>query len=87
MARMPATLLLMVGGIVVEVALGLTLGVIAAVRRNGAVDRAVMMLAFVGVSSPQFVVALLLLYVFAARLGWFPMSGYRHASPMSSCRR
>ena len=35
-----------------------------------------MMLAFVGVSSPQFVVALLLLYVFAAQLGWFPMSGY-----------
>ena len=35
-----------------------------------------MMFAFVGVSSPQFVVALLLLYVFAAHLGWFPMSGY-----------
>jgi peptide/nickel transport system permease protein len=45
-------------------------------RRNGFVDRAVMMFAFVGVSSPQFVVALLLLYVFAARLGWFPMSGF-----------
>jgi peptide/nickel transport system permease protein len=45
-------------------------------RRNGFVDRTVMMFAFVGVSSPQFVVALLLLYVFAAHLGWFPMSGY-----------
>jgi peptide/nickel transport system permease protein len=33
-------------------------------------------MAFVGVSSPQFVIALLLLYVFAALLGWFPMSGY-----------
>ena len=57
-------------------ALGLTFGVLAAVKRNGFVDRIVITLAFVGVSSPQFVVALLLLYVFAATLGWFPMSGY-----------
>lgn len=76
MARLPATLTLMFSGIVVEVVLGLTLGTIAAVRRGGFVDRLVMMASFVGVSAPQFVVALLLLYVFAATLGWFPMSGY-----------
>jgi peptide/nickel transport system permease protein len=76
LARIPATLVLMMCGILVEVTLGLTFGVIAALRRNGFVDRIVMMFAFVGVSSPQFVVALLLLYVFAARLGWFPMSGF-----------
>ena len=75
-ARLPATLVLMVAGIVVEVALGLAFGILAAVRRNGLADRAVMTLAFVGVSAPQFVVALLLLYVFAATLGWFPMSGF-----------
>jgi peptide/nickel transport system permease protein len=75
-ARLPATLILMAAGIAVEVTLGLTLGVLAAVRRGGIVDRGVMMLSFVGVSSPQFVVALLLLYVFAATLGWFPMSGF-----------
>jgi peptide/nickel transport system permease protein len=75
-ARLPATLILMAAGIAVEVTLGLALGVLAAVRRGGALDRAVMMLSFVGVSSPQFVVALFLLYVFAATLGWFPMSGF-----------
>ena len=75
-ARIPATLVLMAAGIVVEVALGLAFGILAAVRRNGLADRAVMTLAFVGVSAPQFVVALLLLYVFAATLGWFPMSGF-----------
>jgi peptide/nickel transport system permease protein len=75
-ARLPATLTLMCAGIVVEVVLGLMLGTIAAVRRGGFVDRAVMMASFVGVSAPQFVVALLLLYVFAVTLGWFPMSGY-----------
>ncbi len=76
LARLPATLVLMAAGIVVEVALGLTFGIIAAVWRGGFVDRSIMMLSFVGVSSPQFVVALLLLYVFAATLGWFPMSGF-----------
>jgi len=75
-ARLPATIILMAAGIVVEVVLGLTFGIIAAVKRGGLVDRTVMMLSFIGVSSPQFVVALLLLYVFAATLGWFPMSGF-----------
>jgi peptide/nickel transport system permease protein len=75
-ARLPATLVLMLAGILVEVVLGLTLGTIAAVRRGGFVDRLVMMASFVGVSAPQFVVALLLLYVFAVTLGWLPMSGY-----------
>jgi peptide/nickel transport system permease protein len=76
LARLPATLTLMAAGIAIEVAVGLTLGVIAAVRRNGPVDRLVMTLSFVGVSTPQFLVGLLLLYVFAVSLGWFPMSGY-----------
>ncbi len=76
LARIPATLILMSGGVFVEVALGLTFGTLAAVKRDGAVDRLVMTLSFVGVSAPQFIVALLLLYVFAATLGWFPMSGF-----------
>jgi len=75
-ARLPATLILMAAGIFVEVLLGLFLGVIAAVRRGGPVDRFVMMASFVGVSAPQFVAALLLLYVFAVTLAWFPMSGF-----------
>lgn len=76
LARLPATLILMVTGIVIEVVIGLTLGTIAALGRGGFVDRLVMMVSFIGVSAPQFVVALLLLYVFAATLQWFPMSGF-----------
>ena len=76
LARLPATLTLMAAGIAIDVVVGLTLGVIAAVRRDGPVDRLVMTLSFVGVSTPQFLVGLLLLYVFAVTLGWFPMSGY-----------
>jgi peptide/nickel transport system permease protein len=76
LARLPATLILMAAGIVVEVTLGLILGVVAALNRGGWADRLVMAMSFVGVSSPQFVVALILLYIFAATLGWFPMSGF-----------
>jgi peptide/nickel transport system permease protein len=75
-ARLPATLTLMVAGIFFELLIGVTLGTIAAIKRGGAVDRLVMMISFVGTSAPQFLVALLLLYLLAATLGWFPMSGY-----------
>ncbi len=76
MARLPATLLLMAGAIACELALGLTMGLIAAVKRGTATDQALMVGSFIGVSAPQFVVGLLLLYVFAVRLDWFPIGGY-----------
>ncbi|RWR09553.1 ABC transporter permease [Paenirhodobacter populi] len=75
-SRLPASLLLMAGGIACELVLGLTLGVIAALWRGRALDQGLMVGSFVAVSAPQFVVGLLLLYVFAVRLGWFPIGGY-----------
>ena len=75
MSRLPATLLLMLGAIFFELALGIPLGILAAARR-GKADRAIMVLAFAGVSTPQFVVGLVLLYLLAYLAGWFPMSGY-----------
>ena len=75
-SRLPATLLLMAGGIFCELLIGLTLGVIAAIFRGRPLDQALMVTSFVAVSAPQFVVGLLLLYVFAVQLGWFPIGGY-----------
>ena len=75
-SRLPATLLLMLGAIICELALGLTMGIAAALWRGTAVDQVLMMTSFVTVSAPQFVVSLLLLYVFAVKLGWFPIGGY-----------
>ncbi|MEZ5733923.1 MAG: ABC transporter permease [Paracoccaceae bacterium] len=75
-SRLPATLLLMLGAIVCELAIGLTMGIFAALRRGTTLDHSLMMLSFVTVSAPQFVVGLLLLYVFAVKLGWFPIGGY-----------
>ncbi len=75
-SRLPATLLLMLGSIVAELVIGLSMGVIAALRRNSGTDQTLMIASFVGVSAPQFVVGLLLLYVFAVQLQWFPIGGY-----------
>jgi peptide/nickel transport system permease protein len=79
-ARLPPTLLLMAGAILCELALGLTMGVWAALRRGTAADNGLMILSFVGVSAPQFVVGLLLLYVFGVWLGWLPIGGYGTAA-------
>jgi peptide/nickel transport system permease protein len=75
-SRLPATLQLMAGAIAVELMIGLSAGIFAATRRGRASDRLVMVLSFAAVSAPQFVVGILLLYVFAVQLGWFPIGGY-----------
>ena len=75
-SRLPATLLLMVGAVFFELLIGLPTGVMAAARRGRPADRGIMIMSFVGVSTPQFVVGLLLLYVFANLLAWFPLRGY-----------
>lgn len=76
LSRLPATLLLMLGAIVCELVLGLTMGIVASLWRGRALDQTLMITSFVTVSAPQFVVSLLLLYVFAVKLGWFPIGGY-----------
>lgn len=75
-SRLPATLLLMVAAIFCELVIGLSMGILAALRRDRLTDQALMMTSFVTVSAPQFVVSLLMLYVFAVKLGWFPIGGY-----------
>ncbi len=75
-SRLPATLLLMLGAISAELLLGIPAGIYAASRRGRRSDKAVMTLSFVGVSAPQFVVGLTLLYIFAYMLDWFPLGGY-----------
>jgi len=75
-ARLPATLLLMLAAIVCELSIGLAIGIFAAVRQGSRADHGVMMLSFIGVSTPQFVAGILMLYVFAVQLDWFPVGGY-----------
>lgn len=75
-SRLTPTLQLLVWGIGFELLIGVSLGILAALKRNTAVDRALMAMSFIGVSSPHFIASMLFLYFFAVYLGWFPLGGY-----------
>ena len=79
-SRASATALLVAGAIFFEVTIGLTMGLLASIWRNSRIDHVLMVASFVIVSAPQFIVGILLLYVFAVYLNWFPMSGFGHFS-------
>jgi peptide/nickel transport system permease protein len=76
LSRLPATLLLMLAAIVAELLIGIPAGIYAASRRGRMGDKVAMTLSFLSVSTPQFVLGLTLLYLFAYLLGWLPLGGY-----------
>lgn len=73
--RVPATLELAFVAVLLSLALGIPLGVYAAIRRNSLGARALMAVSLLGLSLPTFVTAVLLVYLFAVSLGWFPSFG------------
>ncbi|NDZ78252.1 ABC transporter permease [Streptomyces sp. SID10853] len=73
--RLPVTVSLMLGVTLVTAVVSFLLGVWAGVRR-GAADRFVQVLGVIGYALPGFLVTLVLVLVFAVRLGWFPAIGY-----------
>jgi ABC-type dipeptide/oligopeptide/nickel transport system permease component len=72
---LPFTLALAVASILVTCAIGLPLGVLAALKRNTVADVAAMAIALLGVAAPGFLLALLLIYALSYQLGWFPVRG------------
>jgi len=75
MARFPATLELTFCAGVFAVVVGLTLGILAAIRRGGWLDHTVMTISLAGYSMPIFWWGLLLILLFSVNLGWTPVSG------------
>ena len=60
-------------------AVGVTLGVVAAVRQNSPIDYASVFLSTFAASTPSFVLGILLIVVFAVQLGWLPVFGWEKA--------
>lgn len=75
LSKLPATLELTVGSLLLTILLSFPLGVAAAVKKDSWLDRAIRFFSFIGNSLPNFFVALLLLYVFAVKLQWLPVLG------------
>ncbi len=73
--RIPATLQLMAVTLIFSILLGVVLGTISALRQYSSTDYGLTILGFAGISIPDFFMGMILIFVFALRLGWFPTSG------------
>jgi peptide/nickel transport system permease protein len=73
--RLPATFLLMGSSLLLALVIGVSLGVLAAVRRGSRFDYATAIAAMIALSLPTFWFGLLAIFLFAQTFGWFPAGG------------
>jgi peptide/nickel transport system permease protein len=76
--RFPVTLSLVIPAAILWLVTATVLGSVSALKVGRLADRSVMVAAIIGVSVPIFLLAALLLYLFAYKLTWFPNTGYTH---------
>ena len=74
--KFPVTLQLALMAIVVSLVVGVGAGIVSAVRKNTAIDYGVNVFALWGISTPNFWLGILLIFLFSVHLGWLPASGY-----------
>ena len=72
-SKLPATILLTITSIITTIVISIPLGIIAAVYHNKFVDYLIRFMSFIGNSLPNFFVSLVLMYVFAIKLGLLPV--------------
>jgi peptide/nickel transport system permease protein len=73
--RIGPTVMLMGAGLAIAIVVGIAAGIFSAVRRNSPTDVGFSVVAFLGISSPAFLTALLGLYLFSIVLRWAPSGG------------
>lgn len=79
-SQLPYTVELAIAAMLMTCIIGIPLGVIAALKRNTLADYASMVIALLGVVTPGFFLALLMIYVLSYKLGWFPVQGVGNGS-------
>ena len=75
MARLPNTLLLVGTAMIFSIIVGLISGIISAIKQYSAIDYVVTFFSFFWLSIPGFFLSLLMIYIFAVKLNWFPVFG------------
>lgn len=74
--KLTATAILALFSFIISVLLGVTAGIISAVKQYSFFDYSAMVIALLGVSAPVYWVGIILLLVFGFKLGWLPLGGY-----------
>lgn len=74
--RIPVTLSLATAALFVAVVVGIPLGIIASLKPNSWLDTGIMGFSLLGVSTPEFFLGLILMFLLAITLKWVPSSGY-----------
>ncbi len=77
--RLPATVELTLAAMTVALAIAIPAGVLSAIRKYSALDTAGTVVALLGISMPNFWLGVMLIFLFALRLGWLPASGRSEA--------
>jgi peptide/nickel transport system permease protein len=75
-ARFPVTLSVAVGGMIIAIVLGVPAGIVSGLHQGAARDRMVTVGSSIAVAIPDFWLAMILVIVFAVKLGWLPALGY-----------
>ena len=75
LAKLPATLELVLGATLIIVVLSIPLGVYSAIHPRSWLTKVIMGASIIGISVPVFLTAILLMYVFSVQLGWLPSYG------------
>ena len=73
--NIPPTVELAIAGVLVSLAIGIPVGILAGVTESKLVDNLAMLFALIGVSAPSFWLGILLMLLFSLYLGWFPCYG------------
>jgi peptide/nickel transport system permease protein len=76
LGRFPATAELGIVAFLAQLVIGIPLGALAAIRQNRLTDNLIMSGVLIGLSIPRFWLGVILLFLFALKLSWFPLGGY-----------
>jgi len=76
MAKLPVTVEIALGSMLIALVIGIPAGIVSAVKKGTPIDMAANLVALSGLSVPHFWLGIMLILFFAVRLGWLPASGY-----------